>query len=62
MTCYPVGLKEIADRLGVKRQTANVWHFRKLLPEPRWVVSGSPAWDWQEVKDWARQTGRLSRT
>ncbi len=29
------------------------------MPEPRWTVSGQPAWEWFEIRDWARRTGRL---
>jgi len=29
------------------------------MPEPRWTVSGQPAWDWPEIETWARRTGRL---
>lgn len=57
--CEPVGLVEIAERLGVKRGTAKQWHHRRLLPAPRWVVSGAPAWDWSAVERWARESGRL---
>jgi hypothetical protein len=57
--CDPVGLAEIADRLGVKRQTAAVWRTRKVLPEPSWTVSGAPAWNWPDIEAWARSTGRL---
>ena len=59
MTPDPVGLSEIADRLGVARQTAKQWRLRGVLPEPKWTVSGSPAWDWVDVQRWARKTGRL---
>lgn len=56
----PVGLVEIAQRLGVQRQTAVAWRVRKLLPDPRWTVSGAPAWDWQEdIEPWAKETGRF---
>jgi len=56
----PVGLVEIAERLGVKRETANQWSWRGLLPAPRWTVSGAPAWDWRlDIEPWARSTGRL---
>lgn len=58
MTADPVGLAEMADRLGVARQTAKQWRLRGVLPEPKWTVSGSPAWDWQDIERWARQTGR----
>jgi hypothetical protein len=29
------------------------------MPDPRWTVSGQPAWDWAEIEAWARRTGRL---
>ncbi len=55
----PVGAAEIAIRLGVRAQTVHTWRQRKLMPEPRWTVSGQPAWDWAELEAWARRTGRL---
>lgn len=55
----PVGLAEIADRLGVQRQTVDTWRHRGLLPEPRWTVGGRPAWDWPTIRAWAERTGRL---
>ena len=55
----PVGAAEIASRLGVRPQTVHTWRHRKLMPEPRWTVSGQPAWDWPEIEAWARRTGRL---
>lgn len=57
-----VGLVEIADRLGVKEQTARNWRTRPAagLPEPRWTVSGSPAWSWEtDIYPWAVRTGRM---
>lgn len=54
----PVGLAEIASRLGVRVQTANMWRHRKLLPEPgEGTVSGAPWWDWAEIETWSRETG-----
>lgn len=58
MTCQPVGLAEIAERLGVARQTAAMWNYRKLLPDPKWRISGQPAWNWPDIQKWADQTGR----
>lgn len=55
----PVGAAEIASRLRVKPQTVHTWRQRKLMPEPRWTVSGQPAWDWAEIEAWARRTGRF---
>lgn len=59
MTCDPVGIAEIAARLGVKRATVDQWRMRELLPEPRWTVGGRPAWDWADVLAWAVSTGRV---
>jgi Putative ATPase subunit of terminase (gpP-like) len=56
----PVGAAEIATRLGVKPQTVHTWRQRKLMPPPRWTVSGQPAWDWATIEAWARRTGRMS--
>lgn len=59
----PVGLMEIAARLGVRPQTARNWRSRgtqELMPEPRWTISGIPVWDWVlDVEPWARATSRL---
>jgi predicted DNA-binding transcriptional regulator AlpA len=55
----PVGAAEIAARLGVKPQTVHTWRHRKLMPHPRWTVSGHAAWDWAEIEAWGRRTGRL---
>jgi hypothetical protein len=54
-----VGLKEIAQRLGVKQQTAAAWRYRALLPPEEGTVSGAPAWTWATIDGWARATGRL---
>ena len=55
----PVGAAEIAARLRVRPQTVHTWRHRRLMPEPRWIVSGQPAWDWADIEAWARRTGRL---
>lgn len=57
--CEPVGLVEIAERLGVRKETAHVWRTRGVMPEPTWTVGGRPAWNWPDVEAWARETGRL---
>lgn len=54
----PVGLAEIADLLGVTRQTADNWRTRGALPPPRWTVGGRPAWAWGAIHAWAVSTGR----
>jgi hypothetical protein len=57
--CEPVGSVEIAERLGVKRNTVDHWRLRATgFPEPRWTVGGRPAWDWEDIATWARETGR----
>ena len=54
-----VGAVEIAERLGVARQTVDQWRQRGLFPDRDHTVGGRPAWDWSTVEAWARDTGRL---
>ena len=61
MECDPVGIPEIAQRLGVKRSTVDMWGYRKLMPEPTWQVGGRPAWNWPDIKAWAEQSDRLPK-
>lgn len=57
--CQPVGVVEVAERLGVGRKAVDKWRQRGLgFPEPAWVVGGRPAWRWAEVERWAQDTGR----
>lgn len=58
----PVGMVEIGERLGARRQTVAQWHYRGLLPPARWTVSGYPAWNWPDIERWARDTDRLPET
>ena len=57
----PVGSIEIAAFLGVKPDTIVQWRRRPQLgfPEPRWRVSGRPAWAWRDVSDWSVSSGRM---
>jgi hypothetical protein len=56
----PVGLLEIAERLGRARQTIRQLHVDGRMPVAPWTVSGMPAWDWHaDIEPWARETGRL---
>ncbi len=55
----PVGIIEIAERLGVARNTVDQWRTREVLPTPRWTVGGRPAWNWSDIDTWARETGRI---
>lgn len=55
----PVGVVEIAARLGVTRRAIDKWRQRGLgFPAPAWTVGGRPAWRWSDVETWARDTGR----
>jgi hypothetical protein len=38
------GISEIAQAIGVKRQTVSQWHFRGHLPEPDEYLSTGPVW------------------
>jgi hypothetical protein len=55
-----VGIAEIASRLGVSRTAVDGWRHRSTMPEPRWLISGTPVWDWEEdIYPWARKTRKL---
>lgn len=56
----PVGLYEIAERLGVRQQLAYTWRQRGVLPEPKFELAMGPVWDWPTIEAWARDTGRLT--
>lgn len=57
----PVGSIEIATFLGVKPDTIVQWRRRPQLrfPEPRWTVSGRPAWAWRDICEWSIASGRM---
>lgn len=54
-----VGLKGIADLVGVKHQTARQWRLRGVLPKPFQIVDGlGPVWWEDSISKWAKETGR----
>lgn len=55
----PVGIREIAERLGVQRRTIDQWRIRGRMPAPDWMVGGRPAWAWETIRSWAATTGRI---
>jgi predicted site-specific integrase-resolvase len=55
--CEPMGVAEVADMLGVKRDTVDKWLFRGLL-EPRWRLVAGPIFERADVEQWAEATGR----
>ena len=55
----PVGVMEIAERLGVSRQLVAQWHKRGRLPPPAVELGMGPLWSWPDVEQWARETHRL---
>ncbi len=59
MTVDLVGLTEIAVRLGKKVDTVKKWRHRQLLPDPDYTLAQGPIWDWETIRLWAEQTGRL---
>ena len=61
MSPEPVGVAEIADRLGVTRAAVDKWRVRDVgFPAPAWTVGGRPAWDWADITAWAHATGRTA--
>jgi predicted DNA-binding transcriptional regulator AlpA len=49
-----VGQAQIAERLGVARNTVWRWTRREGFPPPEVRVSGVPMWRWGAVEDWAK--------
>lgn len=66
VTADPVGVVELAERLGVAARTVRMWRERSAstpvpMPEPTYAnVNGSPAWEWLVVLRWAGVTGHLA--
>ena len=60
--CEAVGLAQIAERLGVQRETAVRWNYRGLLKDlPKLGEAGNyPVWCWPHViVPWAQRKGKL---
>lgn len=56
-----VGAHEIAERLGLSH-VQSVHTLRKRhadFPEPIATLKTALIWDWRQVEEWARATGRL---
>ncbi len=58
-----VGIKEIAAKLGLKPTEVREWHEIGYLgfPEPAGNKSGSPYWDFEDIKDWLTKLGNTYR-
>lgn len=68
-----VSISDIADLLGVKRETVDLWRVRDrrgrtaVRPMPDPVVphdtcrSSCPLWSREQILEWAAATGRLDR-
>ncbi len=55
-----VGAAEIAERLGIVRQSVHQLRRRHAdFPEPVAVLAQAMVWSWPEIEAWARATGRL---
>ena len=58
----PVGVIEIAARLGVRDRSVHKMKQRGVLPRPdHESVNGSRAWEWRNILWWAGETKRLAR-
>jgi len=58
--CSVVGLKEIAELLGVAARTPHTWAHRGVLPPPdHSSINGYRAWDRATIIAWAAETDRL---
>jgi predicted DNA-binding transcriptional regulator AlpA len=46
------GIAEIAEELGVRRETVAQWHNRKQLPDPDEQLGMGPAWLAKTIRPW----------
>src|SRR5450759_3266979 len=51
-----VGVAEIAELLGVARNTVTSWRQRKQLPPPRWDLKSGPIWLADDITAWYAKT------
>lgn len=58
-----VGAHEIAERLGLAfPNLVHTWRRRhKDFPEPIRSLEAGLIWDWNDVSQWLRATGRLTK-
>ena len=55
-----VSTGEIARALGVRASAVSNWRNRSIgLPLPLVELSCGPVWHWDEIRNWAENTGRL---
>ncbi len=47
-----VGVKEIAELLGIDRATVATWRHQNRLPNPDYKLSGNPIWFEAEIIFW----------
>jgi predicted DNA-binding transcriptional regulator AlpA len=45
-------MREVADGLGVSRDTINSYRTRGYMPEPDVVIGGSPGWMLETILWW----------
>ena len=56
----PVGVLEMATRLGIQDRSVHMIRRRGQLPRPDYEqVNGSRAWEWSTILWWAGETDRL---
>lgn len=55
-----VTLDDLVTIFGVSERTPSVWRQRHLLPPPLRNLYGDrmPIWQFEDIKRWAKETGR----
>jgi len=54
-----VGIIEIANRAGVKKDAVHKWRKRYAgFPAPVVMLAATPVWEWDDVARWLEETGR----
>lgn len=53
-----IGLLDMVDMFGMDRPSVQNWRVRNQLPEPLRVIGKSPVWEYWQIEEWAKDTGR----
>lgn len=52
-----MGLAEVAEFLGVSKQTICNWRSRNSFPEPVATLKATPIWRMTDIREWQKSDG-----
>lgn len=57
-----MGIAEIAEQLGMRRQTVAQWHARAKLPPPDGQLAMGPVWRETTIEAWLATLGERAQS